>query len=57
MARILYGVISIGLGHAIRSKVIIDHLKKKHHKVLIITSHGTYDYYKKIYEMFIVLKV
>ena len=50
MARILYGVISIGFGHAVRSKVIIDHLLKQKHKVFIITSHNTYEYYKKYYD-------
>ncbi len=30
MARILYGVAGEGMGHAVRSKAVIDHLKKKH---------------------------
>lgn len=50
MVRILYGVISIGLGHAIRSKVIIDYLKKNKHQVFIVTSHRAYNYYKKYYD-------
>lgn len=49
MAKIVYGVISVGFGHATRSKVTIDHLKKQGHKVLIITSNNVYDYYKKYY--------
>jgi uncharacterized protein (TIGR00661 family) len=50
MARILYGIISIGLGHAMRSKAVIDHLIKKKHDVMILTSHNVYDYYKKNYK-------
>ncbi|MBI2148218.1 hypothetical protein HYU23_00915 [Candidatus Woesearchaeota archaeon] len=50
MARILYGVVSIGLGHAMRSKVILDHLKKQGHKIFIVTSHKVYDYYKNYYD-------
>src|SRR3989338_1153896 len=49
MARILYGVISVGFGHAMRSKVVIDHLKKSGHKLFIITSHKVFDYYKNYY--------
>ncbi len=50
MARILYGVVSVGFGHTIRSKVVIDYLKHQKHKVLIVTSNASYDYYKKIYK-------
>lgn len=50
MARILYGIISIGLGHAIRSMVLIDYLKSQKHKVLIVTSYGVYNYYKEYYK-------
>ncbi len=49
MARILYGVASVGFGHAMRSKVILDHLKKEGHKLFIVTSHKVYDYYKDNY--------
>lgn len=50
MTRILYGVASIGLGHIIRSKVILDHLKKSKHKLFILTSYRGYSYYKKYYD-------
>jgi len=50
MARILYGVISIGLGHAIRSRVLIEYLIKQKHKVLVVTSYGVYAYYRKYYK-------
>ncbi len=49
MARIVFGVVSVGFGHAIRSKVVIDHLKKEGHKILIITSNQVYNYYKNYY--------
>ena len=35
--KILYGVCGEGFGHSSRAKVIINHLQKKGHKVLIIT--------------------
>jgi uncharacterized protein (TIGR00661 family) len=36
MARILYGLCGEGLGHASRSKILINHLKKKGHNVRIV---------------------
>ncbi len=50
MARILFGVISVGLGHVIRSKVVLDHLKKNKHELFIVTSHEGYEYYKKYFK-------
>lgn len=35
--RILYGVCGEGFGHSSRAKEIIEHLKKKGHKILILT--------------------
>jgi len=35
--KILYGVCGEGFGHSSRAKVIINHLQKKDHKILIIT--------------------
>lgn len=55
MARVLYGVLSIGFGHAIRSRVIIDHLREEGHNVMIITSYEAYKYfsmhYKNVYNI------
>ncbi len=48
MARILYGLCSVGIGHAVRSKTILDHLRKKH-KILIVTSERAYTYLKPNY--------
>jgi uncharacterized protein (TIGR00661 family) len=50
MANILYGLCSVGLGHAIRSKSIIENLERKGHKVFIIASHGAFDYLSKSFE-------
>ena len=46
MVRILYGVCGVGAGHYMRSKIILEHLIKKH-DVFIIASLGAYDYLKK----------
>ena len=46
MARILYGLCNVGMGHAIRSKVIVSELIKKH-DVKIVASGFTYSYLKK----------
>lgn len=36
--RILYGVVGEGMGHAIRSRVVVDHLFQRGHDVQIVTS-------------------
>ncbi len=48
MARILYGVAGEGNGHAIRSKIIIDELRKDHH--ITIFSYG--ENYKTLMHFF-----
>jgi len=54
MARILYGVHGEGMGHATRSKVIINHLSKKH-DLIIVSSNRAYEflskYFKNIYNI------
>ncbi|MET0593959.1 MAG: MJ1255/VC2487 family glycosyltransferase [Polyangiaceae bacterium] len=45
--RILYGVVGEGMGHATRSKVVIEHLLKKKHKVKIVVSGRAYGFLKK----------
>lgn len=47
MAKILYGVQSDGMGHALRSKPIIEHLISKGHKVKIVTSDRALIFLKK----------
>ncbi|MBL7054865.1 hypothetical protein ISS05_03850 [Candidatus Woesearchaeota archaeon] len=43
MARILYGIAGEGMGHAIRSKVVIEHLLKKH-ELIIVSSRKAYEF-------------
>lgn len=52
--KILYGVCGEGLGHAYRALAIVEHLKKKGHKVLILTYGKAYDVLK---EKFMVIEV
>jgi uncharacterized protein (TIGR00661 family) len=44
--RILYGVVGEGMGHAMRSRVILDELVKKH-EVQVVVSGRAYDYLQK----------
>jgi len=48
MTRILYGIAKEGMGHAVRSKVIINELEKKH-KVLILAGGKQYSYLSSIF--------
>ena len=48
MAKILYAVCGIGVGHAIRSRVVID-LLRKNHEVMVMGSHHAYDYLREYY--------
>ena len=43
--RILYGVVGEGMGHATRSRVVIDHLSR-HHDVQVVVSGRAHDYLK-----------
>ncbi len=47
--KILYGVVGEGMGHATRSRVILDHLTK-HHDVHIVVSGRARDYLAKHFE-------
>ncbi|MFT3838742.1 MAG: glycosyltransferase family protein [Myxococcaceae bacterium] len=47
--KILYGVVGEGMGHATRSKVLLDHLTKKH-DVHIVVSGRARDYLEKQFE-------
>jgi uncharacterized protein (TIGR00661 family) len=44
--RILYGVVGEGMGHAMRSRVVLDELVKKH-DVEVVVSGRAYDYLKQ----------
>ncbi len=48
MAKILFGLCSVGIGHVIRSKVLIDHLSKEH-DIFIVASNLAYEYLKDQY--------
>lgn len=47
MARILYGVAGEGMGHAIRSRVVIDHLARSH-DVQVVVSGRAHGYLKSL---------
>jgi uncharacterized protein (TIGR00661 family) len=36
--RILYGVVGEGMGHAVRSRVVLDHLSEQGHELLVVVS-------------------
>lgn len=38
--KILYGVVGEGMGHATRSRVVLDHLRARGHDLRIVASHG-----------------
>ncbi len=44
--RILYGVVGEGMGHAVRSRVVIDHLAQ-HRDVHVVVSGRAYDYLER----------
>src|SRR3989338_8170768 len=54
MSRILYGVCGEGMGHAIRSAIIIKELLKKHN-VVIVSSNRAFNYlkghFKSVYDI------
>ncbi len=47
--KILYGVVGEGMGHAIRSRVVIDYLLSQNHQVEIMASSRAYDFLTKRY--------
>ena len=48
--RILYGIVGEGMGHAIRSKAVIDHLiHERGHDVTVVVSGRAYDTLKKYF--------
>ncbi|MBW2255035.1 MAG: teichoic acid biosynthesis protein [Deltaproteobacteria bacterium] len=40
--RILYGVVGAGMGHATRSRVVVDHLVARGHQIVVVVSGGAY---------------
>ncbi|HJZ85458.1 MAG TPA: MJ1255/VC2487 family glycosyltransferase [Polyangia bacterium] len=47
--KILYGVPGEGMGHATRSRVILDHLATRRHQVKIVVSGRAHGYLKKLF--------
>ena len=47
--RVLYGVVGEGMGHALRSQVVIDHLIARGHRVRIVSSQRAADYLARRY--------
>ncbi|HVZ73018.1 MAG TPA: MJ1255/VC2487 family glycosyltransferase [Polyangia bacterium] len=45
--KILYGVVGEGMGHAMRSRVVLDHLLARGHDVQVVVSGRAYDYLQK----------
>lgn len=45
--RILYGVVGEGMGHAIRSRVVLDHLAQEGHDVHVVASQRAVDFLRK----------
>lgn len=45
--RIVYGVVGEGMGHATRSKVVIDYLRSRGHRVVVVASSRAYDLLRK----------
>ena len=48
--KILYGVVGEGMGHAIRSKVVLDHLVREGHEVEIMASGRAVDFLRARFE-------
>ena len=48
--KILYGVVGEGMGHAMRSRVILEHLVKNEHDVEIVASGRAVDFLSKRFE-------
>ena len=52
MARIIYGVCGDGSGHATRSKEILDYLKSRKHKLIVIGYGKSYEYLKSHFKTY-----
>lgn len=48
--KILYGVVGEGMGHAMRSRVVLEHLVKQQHEVEIMASGRAVDFLSKRFE-------
>ena len=48
--KILYGVVGEGMGHAVRSRVVLDHLVAEGHEIEIMASGRAVDFLHKHFE-------
>lgn len=48
--KILYGVVGEGMGHAIRSRVVLEHLRAKGHQIKIVVSGRAYTFLAKHFD-------
>lgn len=48
--RILYGVVGEGMGHATRSKVVLEHLRARGHRLKIVVSGRAYGFLRQHFE-------
>jgi uncharacterized protein (TIGR00661 family) len=48
--KILYGVVGEGMGHAMRSRVVLEHLTRQGHEIHVIASQRAVDYLSKHFE-------
>jgi uncharacterized protein (TIGR00661 family) len=47
--RILYGIVGEGMGHATRSRVVLDHLLSAGHEIKVVVSNRAYSFLSKLY--------
>jgi uncharacterized protein (TIGR00661 family) len=50
--RIVYGVNGQGLGHAMRSKVVLDYLTSRGHEIKVVCFGKSFDYLKEFFDCF-----
>ncbi len=48
--RILYGVVGVGMGHAMRSRVVLEHLLSQGHEVEVIASGRAVEFLKQRFQ-------
>ena len=48
--RVLYGVVGEGMGHALRSRVVLDFLLAEGHEVLVVVSGRAHGFLKTRFE-------
>jgi uncharacterized protein (TIGR00661 family) len=49
--RILYGVVGEGMGHATRSRVVLEHLLASDHQIKVVVSGRAHDFLKRVFDV------